>query len=456
MRRRAPAFVHLALPTALGAEKPTLTITTLRETRPSCTKTYRGKSFAWPAWSMSSSSSSQPNQQHQLQQPLVRSRTAAPPETAHDFSAVLDVATPGTAAAGATPAWELMRREARAAAAEEPLLASFMFATVLNHRSLPSALAFHLANKLASSAIPATQLMRLFTDVLAGEVELAGGAKDHHHQPHLHQPPHNPPSNQLRSSGLVHQDQQQDQQQREADVYSDYAISADANRRSQLAAKMEHHLRLDILAVMERDPACNRFIDCLCYYKGFHALQAHRIAHELWCAGKVALAYHLQSQVSKELQVDIHPAAVIGPGAFFDHATGVVIGETCTIGKNFSMLHQVTLGGSGSKHGVRHPQIGDGVLIGAGATILGNIAVGDFAQIGAGSLVLEDVPKNSTVVGVPARVVNRSDVNGVAGKVVPALDMKHDRCLGDQAQDIADPKRSSSGSGVSCNSKPAS
>jgi hypothetical protein len=120
------------------------------------------------------------------------------------------------------------------------------------------------------------------------------------------------------------------------------------------------------------------------------------------------------------------------------------------------MLHQVTLGGSGSKHGVRHPQIGDGVLIGAGAIILGNIAVGDFAQIGAGSLVLEDVPKNATVVGVPARVVNRSDVNGVAGKVVPALDMKHDRCLGDQARDITDPNGSSSSNGVSCTAKHAS
>lgn len=270
--------------------------------------------------------------------------------------------------AGADSAmWETMQQEARAAAEEEPLLASFMFATVLNHRSLQSALAFHLANKLASNAIPATQLMRLFTDFMAGE---------------------------------------------DGDV---------------IATEIQQ----DLLAVVERDPACNKFIDCLCYYKGFLALEAHRIAHALWKAGRVAVAYHLQSQVSKALQVDIHPAAVIGPGAFLDHATGVVIGETARIGKNVSMLHHVTLGGSGKKHGVRHPQIGDGVLIGAGATLLGNVSVGEGAQIGACSLVLENVPAHSTVVGVPAKVVLRGDKT--ASQVVPALDMKHERCIENQA-----------------------
>jgi serine O-acetyltransferase len=346
-------------------------------------------------------SQQQQSQQQRWQQS--RTRAARPQAPAADpaaaAAALATVAAPSARPAAATkvgpaPAWELLRCEARTAAAEEPLLASFMFATVLNHRSLQSALAFHLANKLASPAIPATQLMRLFADVFAGEVQLAGGAKDER----------------LEGTG----------------------------RDAHLAAKMDHHLRLDLLAVMERDPACTRFIDCLCYFKGFHALQAYRVSHELWLSGKVALAYHLQSQVSKELQVDIHPAAVIGPGAFFDHATGVVIGETCTIGKNVSMLHQVTLGGSGSKHGIRHPQIGDGVLIGAGATLLGNISIGNFAQIGAGSLVLEDVPENSTVVGVPARIVSRTDASGVAGKVVPALDMKHDRCLGEEAHCCVD------------------
>jgi serine O-acetyltransferase len=192
----------------------------------------------------------------------------------------------------------------------------------------------------------------------------------------------------------------------------------------------------DMLAVMERDPACVRFIDCLCYYKGFHALQAYRIAHALWKAGRIAVAYHLQAQVSKELQVDIHPAAVIGPGAFFDHATGVVIGETAVIGRNVSMLHHVTLGGSGKKHGVRHPQIGDDVLIGAGATILGAVRVGDGAQIGACSLVLEDIPESATVVGVPAKVVSRGDPN--AKKVLPALDMNHERCLPSECEEAAE------------------
>lgn len=182
-------------------------------------------------------------------------------------------------------------------------------------------------------------------------------------------------------------------------------------------------LRRDLLAVMERDPACTRFIDALLYFKGFHALQAHRVAHILWVAGRTPLAFHLQSQVSKELQVDIHPAARIGPGVFFDHATGIVVGETAVIGANVSMLHHVTLGGSGKKHGERHPKIGDGVLVGAGATLLGNVAVGDGAQIGACSLVLEDVPPHVTVVGVPARVVSSQ------GVAVPAYDMKHERCL---------------------------
>lgn len=144
----------------------------------------------------------------------------------------------------------------------------------------------------------------------------------------------------------------------------------------------------------------------------------------LWTEGRTPLAYHLQSQVSKELQVDIHPAAHIGPGLFLDHATGIVIGETARIGSDVSMLHHVTLGGSGAKHGKRHPQIGNGVLVGAGATLLGNINVGEGAQIGACSLVLQDVPAHATVVGVPAKVVNKD-----REVIIPSMDMKHERCL---------------------------
>lgn len=253
--------------------------------------------------------------------------------------------------------WATMQAEARQAAEEEPLLASFLFSTILNHVSLPAALSFHLANLLASFSMPSTLLMRLFHDTLSRDPSIRAA------------------------------------------------------------------LREDLLAVMERDPACTRLIDALLYFKGFHALQTHRIAHSLWQAGRSPLAYHLQSSVSKQFQVDIHPNASIGTGAFLDHATGVVIGETAQIGRNCSMLHHVTLGGSGKTHGARHPKLGDGVLIGAGATILGNVRVGDGVQIGACSLVLSDVPKFATVVGVPARVVNRGNAS------VPSLEMKHERCI---------------------------
>lgn len=250
-----------------------------------------------------------------------------------------------------------MQDEAREAASKEPLLASFLFATVLNHRSLISALSFHLANKLAADAMPSTMLMQLC---------------------------------------------------REGFEATDGPCST---------------LRRDLLAVMERDPACTQLTNALLYFKGFHALQGYRVAHWLWNQGRRPLAYYLQSQISKNLQVDIHPAATIGPGAFIDHATGVVIGETARLGSDVSMLHHVTLGGTGRRHGIRHPKICDGVLIGAGATVLGDITVGEGAQIGACSLVLKDVPPHATCVGVPARVVSTRGVG------VPAMEMKHERCL---------------------------
>lgn len=157
---------------------------------------------------------------------------------------------------------------------------------------------------------------------------------------------------------------------------------------------------------MDRDPACTRYFQPLLFFKGFQALQAHRLAHHLWQNGRKTLAVALQSQISEMFHVDIHPAARVGTGILIDHATGVVIGETAVVGDNVSILHQVTLGGTGSAGGDRHPKIGNGVLIGAGVTILGNISVGNNAKIGAGSVVVLDVPAGTTAVGVPARIVS--------------------------------------------------
>ena len=181
--------------------------------------------------------------------------------------------------------------------------------------------------------------------------------------------------------------------------------------------------RADIVAVSERDPACNRFVQPLLYFKGFQAIQAYRVGHWLWHQGQKDMAYLLQMRISEEFGVDIHPAAKIGKGLMIDHAHSIVIGETAVVGDNVSMLHSVTLGGTGKEEEDRHPKIGDGVLIGAGAKVLGNITVGCCSRIAAGSVVLKDIPEATTVAGVPARVV------GKAGCDQPALEM--DQMVGD-------------------------
>ena len=177
-------------------------------------------------------------------------------------------------------------------------------------------------------------------------------------------------------------------------------------------------VRVDTQAVYDRDPACNRIIEPVLYFKGFHAIETHRLAHWLWGEGRKDFAYYLQSRSSTIFQVDINPAVPFGRGIFLDHATGLVVGETAVIEDDVSILQDVTLGGTGKEDGDRHPKIRQGVLIGAGAKILGNIEVGAFSKIAAGSVVLKPVPPRTTVAGVPATVVRIHRVDEV-----PAAEM---------------------------------
>ena len=175
--------------------------------------------------------------------------------------------------------------------------------------------------------------------------------------------------------------------------------------------------RADVVAVFDRDPACHRYLQPILFFKGFQAVQAYRVGHWLWRQGRSDLAYFVQMRTSEVFGVDIHPAARVGRGIMIDHAHSIVIGETAMVGDNVSMLHSVTLGGTGKEDGDRHPKIGDGVLIGAGAKVLGNITVGRCSRIAAGSVVLQEVPACTTVAGVPARVV------GEAGCPQPSMNM---------------------------------
>jgi len=175
--------------------------------------------------------------------------------------------------------------------------------------------------------------------------------------------------------------------------------------------------RADLVAVLDRDPACHRLIQPLLFFKGYQAVQAYRLGHWLWLQGRHDLAYFIQARISEVFCVDIHPGARIGRGIMIDHAHSIVIGETAVVGDNVSMLHSVTLGGTGKEEEDRHPKIGDGVLIGAGAKVLGNITIGHCSRIAAGSVVLEDVPPKKTVAGVPARIV------GEAGCAQPSVNM---------------------------------
>lgn len=240
------------------------------------------------------------------------------------------------------PVWDDIRRQTRDQARAEPVLASFLHTTILNHDTLEAALSFHLANKLDSPAMPA-MLMREVIEKALGTDPGIGRA-----------------------------------------------------------------VRADLLAINERDSACDSSSTPFLYFKGFHALQAYRVAHWLWQQGRESLALFLQNRISVVFAVDIHPAAHIGEGIMFDHATGIVIGQTAVVEDNVSIMQSVTLGGTGKESGDRHPKVRCGVLIGAGAKILGNIEIGACATIGAGSVVLKSVPPRKIAAGVPAQVIGDS------------------------------------------------
>ncbi|GAA5079327.1 serine O-acetyltransferase [Roseibacterium beibuensis] len=251
------------------------------------------------------------------------------------------------------PVWRRITDEAEAAIASEPLLGGLVHACILHHASLEDALAYRLAQKLASGDMSEQLLREIADDAYAADPSLGQAA------------------------------------------------------------------RADITAVYERDPACHRYIQPLLFFKGFQAVQAYRVANWLWRQGREDMAYFIQMRMSEIFSVDIHPAARVGKGIMIDHAHSIVIGETAVVGDNVSMLHSVTLGGTGKEEEDRHPKIGDGVLIGAGAKVLGNIHVGHCSRVAAGSVVLNEVPPCTTVAGVPAKIV------GEAGCDQPSLSMDH-------------------------------
>lgn len=251
--------------------------------------------------------------------------------------------------------WQTIRQETLQHANNEPILASFLHATVLNHESLECALSYHLANKLDS-----------------------------------------PEASALLIREVVHQ-----------------ALRDDASIRQAI--------RADIAAVQQRDSACSSLANPFLFFKGFHALQSFRIANWLWRNDRKAMALFFQNRISVVFGVDIHPAARIGQGIMLDHATGIVIGETAIVEDNVSIMQAVTLGGTGKVTGDRHPKVRAGVLISAGAKVIGNIEIGEGAKVGAGSVVLKDVAAHTTVAGVPAKVVGCPDTQQ------PALNMDH--CL---------------------------
>jgi serine O-acetyltransferase len=240
------------------------------------------------------------------------------------------------------PIWDTLRQEAIDAAAGDPVLGTFLYSTVINHRTLEDCVIYRISERLDHADMPSVILRQAFEEMHADSPEW----------------------------GAI--------------------------------------IRVDIQAYYDRDPVCTRFLEPVLYFKGFHAIQTYRLAHWLLKKGRKDFALYLQSRSSSVFQTDINPAARIGKGFFLDHATGLVIGETAVVGDNVSILQGVTLGGTGKESGDRHPKVADGVLIGAGAKVLGNIEIGHCSRIAAGSVVLKPVPPKTTVAGVPARIVGEA------------------------------------------------
>jgi len=251
----------------------------------------------------------------------------------------------------ADPVWARIRSEAEAVVRQEPQLASFIYASLLEHDTLTGAVVQRISDRLDHPVMTGIAIRQAFLDALADSPEIGDA------------------------------------------------------------------FRADIVATYDRDPATTRFIEPVLYFKGFHAIQTYRLAHWLWGKHRKDFAFYLQSRSSAVFQTDIHPAAKIGRGIFLDHATGLVVGETAVIEDDVSLLHGVTLGGTGNENGDRHPKIRKGVMIGAGAKILGNIEIGHCARVAAGSVVIKPVPNNVTVAGVPAKVI------GEAGCAEPSRTM---------------------------------
>ncbi len=251
----------------------------------------------------------------------------------------------------ADPVWLTIREEAQQQANEEPILASFFHATILNHNSLEDALSFHLANKLDTPTASAMQIREVVQQALNSDPGIGRA------------------------------------------------------------------VRADLIAVRDRDSACDNLSTPFLFFKGFHALQAHRVGHWLWNHNRKQMALFLQNRISSVFAVDIHPAARIGQGIMLDHATGIVVGETAIVEDNVSIMQSVTLGGTGKESGDRHPKIRAGVMIGPGAKILGNIEIGRGAKVCAGSVVLKPVDAHTVVTGVPAKPV------GKLADCQPAMDM---------------------------------
>ncbi len=249
------------------------------------------------------------------------------------------------------PIWFEIRREAEQIVAADPAVASFVYATVLNHERLEDAVIDRIAGRLGDDVVSSEDIRRAFEEVVRHQADL----------------------------GQI--------------------------------------IRADLAAVFDRDPACERMIEPLLYFKGFHAIQTQRLAHWLWHNGRRDFALYLQSRSSSVFQTDIHPAVPFGRGIFLDHATGLVVGGTATIDDNVSILQGVSLGGTGKVGGNRHPKVRQGVLIGAGATVLGDIEIGESSKIAAGSVVLHTVAPHTTVAGVPANVV------GKTGAIDPSREM---------------------------------